>query len=131
MVVKTPVLPKRVRKIPSGFSWIDHRLVRDRRIDLLSHGASALYLFLVCVGDDKGLSYYGDASMMRRVSMDLSVLGNARKELMDHELIAWRSPVYQVLDLEPVDSPVNRSRGPAMSLGDILKKAMGSMEVSK
>lgn len=125
MIVKTPVLPQRVRKIPPGFSWIDHRLVRDRHMDLLSHAASTLYLFLVCVGDDKGLSYYGDASVMSRVSMDLSVLENARKELMDHKLIAWLRPVYQVLDLEPVDSPKNRSKGPIMSLGDILTKAMG------
>ena len=125
MIAKTPVLPQRVRKIPPGFSWIDHRLVRDRHMDLLSHAASTLYLFLVCVGDDKGLSYYGDASVMSRVSMDLPALEHARKELMDHELIAWLRPVYQVLDLEPVDSPENRSNGPIMSLGDILTKAMG------
>jgi len=125
MIAKTPVLPQRVRKIPPGFSWIDHRLVRDRHMDLLSHAASTLYLFLVCVGDDKGLSYYGDASVMSRVSMDLAALEHARQELMDHELIAWLRPVYQILDLEPVDSPKNRSNGPIMSLGDILTKAMG------
>ena len=51
MIVKSPILPKRVRKVPKGFSWIDHRLVSDRHIDRCSHEAGALYLFLVCVGD--------------------------------------------------------------------------------
>lgn len=124
MNVKTLILPNRVRKVPEGFSWIDHRLVRDRHLDLLSHAAATLYLFLVCVGDDKGLSYYGDGAMMSRISMDPEILGNARLELIDHGLVAWNKPVYQVLHLDPTASAVNRQSGPIMSLSDILNKAM-------
>lgn len=30
MVSKFPILPERVRKVPKQFSWVDHRLVRNR-----------------------------------------------------------------------------------------------------
>jgi hypothetical protein len=41
--------------VPSQFSWIDQRLVRERYIDQLSPHACALYLFLVTVADAQGL----------------------------------------------------------------------------
>ncbi len=128
MIVKSPILPKRVRKIPQSFSWIDHRLVSDRHIELCSQAAAALYLFLVCVGDEKGLSYYGDKSIMDKLSMDGKSLQNARSELIKNGLIAWQKPIYQVLCLEPAIAQGRRENAPAMSLGDILKNAM---EVSR
>jgi hypothetical protein len=124
MIVKSPILPKRVRKVPKSFSWIDHRLVSDRLIELCSHAAATLYLFLLCVGDDKGLSYYGDKSIMSKLSMDQQTLENARSDLSRNGLLAWQKPIYQVLSLEPVVAKENRREGSAMSLGDILKKAM-------
>lgn len=120
MIVKKPILNKRVRKVPQSFSWIDHRLVRDRHIELCSHAQAALYLFLACVSDDKGLSFYGDQSIMVRLSMDQQVLNKARSGLIKSSLIAWQKPVYQVLSLEP-QAP-DRT-GLFISLGDIL--AMG------
>lgn len=54
MTPKTPVCPDRIRSIPEQFSWVDHRLVRDRYIDRLTHKAAALYLFLATVADAKG-----------------------------------------------------------------------------
>ena len=122
MIVKSPILPKRVRKVPGSFSWIDHRLVSDRHIDLCSHAAATLYLFLVCVGDDKGLSYYGDRSIMKKLSMDNQGLQNARSELIRNELLAWQKPIYQVLCLAPAHK--SRRAGSVMSLGDVLKNAM-------
>ncbi len=120
VIVKKPILNKRVRKFPQSFSWIDHRLVRDRHIELCSHVQAALYLFLACVSDDKGLSFYGDQSIMVRLSMDQQILNKARSGLIKNSLIAWQKPVYQVLSLEP--RALDRS-GSFMSLGDIL--AMG------
>ena len=122
MIVKSPILPKRVRKVPGSFSWIDHRLVSDRHIDLCSHAAATLYLFLVCVGDDEGLSYYGDQSIMDKLSMDRQALNKARSGLIKSSLIAWQKPIYQVLCLEPALK--GRRAGSATSLGDILKNAM-------
>jgi hypothetical protein len=124
MIVKSPVLPQRVRKVPKSFSWIDHRLVRERYLDRISHPAAALYLFLVCVGDDKGLSYYGDLSIMKKLSMEPRTLQNARTELIKTSLIAWQPPIYQVLCLGPAAGKNRRQKGPAMQLGDILKQAM-------
>jgi len=122
MVVKKPILPGRVRKVPKSFSWIDHRLVSEGHIERFSHAAGILYLFLICVGDDKGLSYYGDPSIMHKLVMDQKTFESARSDLMRMGLIAWQKPLYQVLCLEPVLK--NRNAGSAMSLGDIFKYAM-------
>jgi hypothetical protein len=100
MTSKHPILTNRIRRAPRQFSWVDHRLVRDRHIERLSHPAAALYLFLVTVGDADGLSYYADESIMHRLSMDKSILLNARRNLIENRMIAWREPLYQVLSLE-------------------------------
>jgi len=81
-----------------------------------------LYLFLACAADEKGLSYYGDKSLMNKLSMDQQTLQNARSDLILIGLLAWQKPFYQVLDLGPVQKM--RHAGSAMSLGNILKKAM-------
>lgn len=122
MIVKTPILPERVRKVPKSFSWIDHRLVSDKHIENMSHAAGILYLLLVCVGDDKGLSYYGDQSLMKKLAMDQYMFENARTELIRNGLIAWQKPLYQVLCLGPAGKI--RRNGSPMDLGDILKSAM-------
>jgi hypothetical protein len=126
MVSKIPIDAQRIRKVPRHFSWIDHRLVRDRHIENCSHAAAALYLFLVTVGDAKGLSYYGDPSITKRLSMDHSTLKAARANLIRAGLIAWKKPLYQVLALEVAkgEKPTPRSNmDNALSLGDILKMA--------
>lgn len=122
MIVKTPILPERVRKVPKSFSWIDHRLVRDGHIERCSHGAGFLYLFLVCVSDDKGLSYYGDQTLMKKLSMEETVFEKARLDLVRMGLLAWQAPLYQVLSLE--SSEKIRRNGASMRLGDILRNAM-------
>jgi hypothetical protein len=126
MVSKVPIVAERIRKVPGQFSWIDHRLVRDRHIENLSHPAAALYLFLVTVGDAKGLSYYGDKSILKHLSMDQNTLNEARADLIRIGLIAWQKPLYQVLSL---DRPERQKPTPrwnmehALSLGDIFKMA--------
>lgn len=122
MIVKNPILKQRVRKIPKSFSWVDHRLVRNKHIESCSHSEAALYLFLICVSDNMGLSYYGDKTIMDKLSMNPQMLQNARSGLIKNSLIAWRTPIYQVLSLEPVNN-VQRS-GSCTSLGDILRTAM-------
>jgi len=118
-----------VRLIPNQFSWVDQRLVRDRHIESCSHPAAALYLFLVTVGDQQGLSYYSDSSLMSRLFMDLQTLESARQNLIQIGLIAYESPLYQVLSLEPfVPAENSNSRGAMeqpVHLGRILKSIMG------
>lgn len=125
MVSKRPIVPERVRKIPKHFSWLDHRLVRDRHIERLSHRATALYLFLVTVADAAGLSYYSDRSICRRLAMDPGILHQARADLSAAGLIAWQSPLYQVLSLEPASQSTPSGAGGLWRLGDILKAAAG------
>jgi hypothetical protein len=123
MVAKIPIVAERIRKVPSHFSWIDHRLVRDRHLEHCTHPAAALYLFLVTVGDAKGLSYYGDKSITRCLSMEQHALQEARANLIRIGLIAWQKPLYQVLALNIAkpEKPASRSSiDNALCLGEIL-----------
>ncbi|MGB3400734.1 MAG: hypothetical protein WBA34_11270 [Candidatus Deferrimicrobiaceae bacterium] len=122
-MTKLPILKNRIRKVPKQFSWIDHRLVRDRHIEKFTHPAAALYLFLVTVGDVDGLSYYGDKSVMKRLCMDQSTLQIARSNLIQNGMIAWQKPIYQVLSLDISDTAKRSPIGQPLSLGSILKKA--------
>ena len=118
MIVKSPILEQRIRKIPNSFSWVDHRLVRHRHMESCTHAQSALYLFLVCVSDARGLSYYSDKAIMQKLDMDVQTLKEARFGLIKNNLLAWQEPIYQVLSLEP---GVNHSRsGQMMSLSELL-----------
>jgi hypothetical protein len=122
-MTKQPILKHRIRKVPKQFSWIDHRLVRDRHIEKFTHPAAALYLFLVTVGDADGLSYYGDKSVMKRLGMDQSTLQAARNNLVQYGMIVWQKPLYQVLSLDISDTAKRSPMGQPLSLGSILKKA--------
>ncbi len=97
---KHPLIPHMVRQVPDQFSWIDHRLVRERYIDYLSNSAASLYLFLVTVSDARGLSYYSDKTLLKRLNMDDKSLESARTSLIRLQLIAYRNPLYQVLPLD-------------------------------
>ena len=122
-MAKLPILKHRIRKVPKQFSWIDHRLVRDRHIETFTHPAAALYLFLVTVGDVNGLSYYGDKAVMKRLGMDQSMLQDARSCLVQNGMIAWQRPLYQVLSLDISDTAKRSTIEQPLSLGSILKNA--------
>jgi len=113
--------PERLRKVPPQFSWIDHRLVQDNYFVRCDHSAWALYLFLTSVADAQGLSYYSDASLRRRLNLDLLGLSASRRQLIQAGLIAYEKPLYQVLSLEPVGAP----RAGPISVGELLRQAMG------
>ena len=97
---KRPISLPKLRKVPQQFSWVDQRLVREHYIDQLSHEACALYLFLLTVADAQGLSFYSDLSLCRRLSMTPAVLRQARQALIACALVAYQSPLYQVLALD-------------------------------
>jgi hypothetical protein len=81
---------------------------------------------MVTVGDAKGLSYYGDKSIIKHLSMDQSALQDARANLINIGLIAWQKPLYQVLSLDssqPEKKAPRSNMNNALSLGDILKIA--------
>jgi len=93
--------PARLRRPPAQFSWVDQRLVRDGHLRRCDPDAWALYLFLVTVADARGLSFYGNASVCRELSLPPERLGRARTQLEAAGLIAWEPPLYQVLALDP------------------------------
>lgn len=128
MVAKRILCSDRLRRLPRKFSWIDHRLVRDKHICDIAHSSLALYLFLVTVSDADGLSYYSDQAINRYLNLDTA---KARKELCSRGLISYSRPLYQVLSLDSSDTPASvvlcndvRSDVP-ISIGEILKPLSG------
>ena len=120
-VLKRVLCPQRLRRVPQQFSWLDHRLVRDRHIAGRSAPALALYLFLVTVADGQGLSYYSDQTISRLLPLDAVALARARQELIAARLIAYQRPLYQVLALDAPAPSTPRPAGRPMSLGEILR----------
>jgi len=105
MTVKRLLLPDRVRKIEGSFSWIDHRFVTEGFLPDLSMIEILLYLFLVAVSDRNGLSFYHDDRIVSLLKIDLPALGRARDGLVRRSLVAYDSPLYQVLSLPPKPVP--------------------------
>ncbi|MBI4849902.1 MAG: hypothetical protein HY808_15235 [Nitrospirae bacterium] len=120
MIQKKPICAARIRKIPKQFSWVDQRLVRSHYIEQCTHRAATLYLFLVTVSDAMGMSYYSDATLENRLSMDTRLLTETREELVKIGLIAYERPLYQVLSL---DLPASQTVRP-QAIGDIFKQLM-------
>jgi hypothetical protein len=100
MAVKRVLRPERLRRVPTQFSWIDQRLVREGHVERCAIDALGLYLVLVTVADAQGLSYYGEATLERLLSMPAPRLQAARAELIRLDLIAYQRPLYQVLSLD-------------------------------
>ena len=119
-VFKRLLCKRRLRQVPRSWSWIDHRLVRDRHISRCSSNALALYLFLVTVADGQGLSYYADKTICRLLpALDGGSLSRARAELIANQLIAYQPPLYQILAIGPAPaspSPQTRSSKQTQSM---------------
>ena len=127
MIVKRLLRPDRLRQIPKGFSWVDHRLVRHAHLHGCAPNAWALYLFLVTVADAQGLSYYSEAAISRYLSLDLVSLAAARQQLDQAQLIAYRKPLYQVLALPAPSAPTLPTTvrtDQAQSVAEILRRAL-------
>jgi hypothetical protein len=91
----------RVRKIEGSFSWIDHRFITGGFLQDLSTVEILVYLFLVAVSDRHGISFYHDDRICSLLKIGLASLGQARDDLIMRSLIAYESPLYQVLSLPP------------------------------
>lgn len=114
MPIKRVLCPRRLRRIPGQFSWIDRRLVREHHIERCGRDALALYLLLLTVADAQGLSYYSDPTVCGLLAMQPVELAQARAGLLRAGLIAYERPLYQVLALEcaaaaaPTSTPIPR-----------------------
>ena len=126
--VKQVIRPERVRQVPEQFSWVDQALVQQHFIDRCDARAAALYLFLITVSDAQGLSYYGASTLARRLHLSEEEFTAARQQLIELELIAYRSPLYQVLALPgtvaaPRPPAVAVTDGQPVSLATLLQQA--------
>lgn len=98
-----PVEATRVRTLPHHFAWVDHRL-RDR-LRALSLEEIALLLVLHLAADKRGLSFWADATVARKLPLSEGDVIAARFRRVARGLIAYRYPLYQLLPLEgPVDA---------------------------
>ena len=129
MITKRILVPGRLRRPPAtGWSWMDGRFVREH-MDHLSREAILLYFFLSAVGDQHGLSFYGDGTLAARLRMPLPSLFQARDELLAYDLIAHAPPLTQVLSLPPhCRRRGSEPGGGLMQLGDILRGAISSTQ---
>jgi hypothetical protein len=87
--------PKKIRKINGSFAWIDHRLMRNGYLQVMTHDDMVLYLFLILVADCNGVSFYRKEKICDAVSLDFSPFEIAKDRLINMKLIAFEG--YSVL----------------------------------
>ena len=99
--------PKNIRNIKGSFAWIDHRLIRNGFVEIMTHQDMVLYLFLVLVADKNGVSFYRKEKICEAVSLDYSRFEIAKDRLVNMNLIAFESysvlspnGYYQILPIE-------------------------------
>lgn len=96
-----PVLrPDRIRHRHGSFGWIEHRFVREGYLEGLRDPEALLYVFLSIVADQRGISFYS----LDRIRQLLGIahahtLQGAIDELVNRDLLAYSSGIFQVLDL--------------------------------
>ena len=88
---------------------MDHRLIREGYLQVMTHEDLALYVFLVLAADCNGVSFYRKEKICDIVSLSFNEFEIARDRLMDMNLIAFEpysvitpNGFYQVL---PIQAP--------------------------
>lgn len=118
----------RRRTIPSHFTWVDHRIVRDGYVRKCSVEALGFYLFLLGVSDSEGLSYYGDKRIAEELNSRATV-SSLRNELISAGLIAYRDGIYQVLGLQhEIKEEHKGSFTSVCKVSDVLSSILGGMK---
>jgi hypothetical protein len=97
-----PPQPDRIRSIQGSFSWIDHRFFRQGFDQGLTRTEKLLYLVLIAVSNQDGVSFYSDDRLGEFLDIrHRHELTGARDELVARDLIAFQDGIYQVLELPP------------------------------
>jgi len=82
--------PHRVRKIEKSFAWIDHRLLQNGFLSVMTHHDQCLYLFYVLAADRNGVSFYRKEKICDLLDLDFGQFEIARDRLIDMELIVFQ-----------------------------------------
>ena len=100
-------VPQRVRRIVGSFAWVDHRLLRNGFLAVMTHAEQSLYQFLALAADRHGVSFYRQEKITDLLGLDDQAFAVARDRLIELGLLAFEpysvtSPngFYQLL---PVD----------------------------
>jgi hypothetical protein len=106
-----PILrPDRIRRRHGSFGWIEHRFVREGFLEGLHHPEALLYVFLAIVADERGISFYSQDRIRQLLGIPYAhTFEGAINELVDRDLVAYRSDIYQVLDLPTSGGRYDRS----------------------
>ena len=98
--------PQMIRTIEKSFAWLDHRLLRNGYLGIMTHQDHSLYLFLVLAADREGVSFYRQEKICDMLGLDFSELRKTRQRLIDLKLIAFApyhphtpNGYYQVLPI--------------------------------
>ena len=109
MVSRKPIIPERVRRIARrGFSFLPHRFLREGFFASLTAQQRDLYIFLVLAGDRNGISFYHYDTICSLLGIHLETYIEARRTLIEKDLIAFDGTRFQVLSLP--DKPIDTSR---------------------
>lgn len=104
-LIKHPLDPDRIRPVPRQFGALDRGLVYRAWSRHLSLEELALYVFLICVGDPQGLSYYSDRRIAELRPLEPWQVGAVRETLCHKGLILYQAPLYQLLELPEAPCP--------------------------
>lgn len=123
-IEKRILVPERLRRPPtSGWSWVDRRFLREHG-EYLSGEAVLLYLFLAAVADKHGLSFYSDHALSSRLRMSRAAVEEARRELLQRDLIAHQLPLVQVLSMPTAGVQRRPEPGQGLTvLAEMLRRA--------
>ena len=81
--------PKNIRNLNGSFAWLDHRLIRNGFIRIMTHSDMVLYLFLVLAADKNGVSFYRKEKICDTLEIDWSEFERAKARLIQMDLLAF------------------------------------------
>ncbi len=116
MITKKVLNPNRIRRIDGGFSFIPHRFLTDGFLASLDQQEILVYFFLVLAADRNGLSFYAYDAICSLLGLSADEYIEARDGLMEKDMIAYDSTLFQVLDL-PKKPVQNVTTKPVPELG--------------
>ena len=88
-----------MKRQAKSYAIVDHHLLHGGYLEVVSHKALVMYLFLVVVGDATGRSFYSMGLMGRILRMTDEDLAASRIELANLGLIDYQPPYWRVLTL--------------------------------
>ena len=112
---RTPLRPDRLRRIDGSFAFLPHRFLRDGFWASLQPNELRLYVLLILVADQGGMSFYFDERLAAMLRLGLEDFALARRGLIKKDLIVYdpAGPRYQVLSLPPRPVLLSPSLPPA------------------